>query len=107
MFKFDSIISLYNHYIIVICIMEELRKKNKELKALYKETLRELNALENRLENNLENNLETTNVRSVQELWFDCRESSISGAGWGVFVKRSFKEGDVIANIEISHDGPQ
>ena len=81
--------------------MEELRKKNKELKALYKETLRELNALENRLENNLENNLETTNVRSVQELWFDCRESSISGAGRGVFVKRSFKKGDIVMSSPI------
>jgi hypothetical protein len=75
--------------------MEELQEKNKGLKALYKETHGELNVLEN----SLEGVLETANVMSARELWFDWRESSISGV-WGRGVLRY-----VFANIEISYDG--
>ena len=34
-------------------------------------------------------------------MWFDCRESSICGAGRGVFTKRSFKEGDIVMSSPI------
>jgi hypothetical protein len=49
----------------------------------------------------LENKLDYKNIKSPQDIWFDCCKSSISKAGRGIFTKRTFKEGDVVMSSPI------
>lgn len=74
-----------------------------DYKKLHKENIKLINKLEDEIEE-LKNKKQvdhTEHKGSVQELWFDVRQSSIPNSGRGIFAKREFLKDDIVMSSHI------
>ena len=73
--------------------MDNFEQRKQELNELRQQIKKDLALLENKLD--------YKNIKSPQDIWFDCRKSSIIDAGRGIFTKRTFKKGDIVMSSPI------
>jgi hypothetical protein len=83
---------------------EELKDKVKELKKLHRENIKTIFKLEEenkKLKSENYFKISTGDNMGVQEMWFEVKESLVSGQGKGVFTKRPFKNGEIVMRAPI------
>jgi hypothetical protein len=74
-----------------------------DYKKIHKDNIKLINKLEYEIKElkNKKQVYHTDHKGSVQELWFDVRESSVPNSGRGIFAKREFKKGDIVMSAPI------
>lgn len=75
-----------------------------DYKNLHKENIKIINKLEDEIEELKNDNKKVDHSEhkgSVQDLWFDVRESRIPNSGRGVFAKKQFKKDDIVMSAPI------